>query len=92
MYDSINHSMVYRLITPLTPKNDWHLSSPYTSTPKSNIKVMTIIGNDHQLEKLLIVKQILRICTFANVERAVWRICILIMKFGCEGLIWLYVS
>ena len=27
---------------------------------------MTIIGNDHQLEKLLIVKQILRICTLAN--------------------------
>ena len=53
---------------------------------------MTIIGNDHQLEKLLIVKQILRICTLANVERAVWRICILIMKFGCEGLIILYVS
>ena len=87
MYDSVNHSMVYRLITPLTPKNDWHLSSPYTITPKSNIKVMTIIGNDHQLEKLLIVKQILCICTLANVERAVWRICILIMKLGCEGLI-----
>ena len=92
MYDSVNHSMVYRLITPLTPKNDWHLSSPYTITPKSNIKVMTIIGNDHQLEKLLIVKQILRICTLPNVERAVWRIRILIMKFGCEELISQYVS
>ena len=48
---------------------------------------MRIIGNYHQLEKFLIVKQILCICTLANVERAVWRICILIMKFGCEGLI-----
>ena len=53
---------------------------------------MRIIGNDHQLEKLLIVKQILRICTLANVERAVWRIRILIMKFGCEELISQYVS
>ena len=40
--------------------------------------------NDHQLKKLLIFKQILLVSTFGNVQRTVWRICILML--GCKGL------
>ena len=40
--------------------------------------------NDHQLRKLLIVWQILFVSTLKNVQRTVWRICILIL--GCKGL------
>ena len=31
-------------------------------------------GNDHQLKKLLIFKQILLVSTLGNVKRTVWRI------------------
>ena len=41
-------------------------------------------GNDHQLKKLLIVKQILLVSTLGNVQSTVWRICIL--NLGCKGL------
>ena len=41
--------------------------------------------NDHQLNKLLIVKQILLINNLKNVWRTVWRICILMS--GCKGFI-----
>ena len=41
-------------------------------------------GTDHQLKKILIVKQILTVSTLTNVRWPVWRICILIL--GCEGL------
>ena len=41
--------------------------------------------NDHQLNKLLIVKQILLISNLRNVWRTVWRICILML--GCKGFI-----
>ena len=41
-------------------------------------------GNDHQLKKLLIVKQILLVSTLRNVLRTVWRIYILML--GCKRL------
>ena len=41
-------------------------------------------GNDHQLKRLLIVKQILLVSTLGNVQRAVWRIYALML--GCKGL------
>ena len=41
-------------------------------------------GNDHQIKKLLIVRQILLVSTFVNVQRTVWRICILML--GCRWL------
>ena len=47
-------------------------------------------GNDHQLKKLLIVKQILLISTTGNIWRTVWRICILIV--ACKGLSHLHQS
>ena len=40
--------------------------------------------NDHQRRKLLIVKLILLVSTLKNVQRTVWRICILTL--GCKGL------
>ena len=42
-------------------------------------------GNDHQLKKLLIVGQILLVSTLVTVQRAVWRMWILML--GCKGLI-----
>ena len=42
-------------------------------------------GNDHQLRKFLIVKQVPQVSTLGNVERTVWRICTLML--GCKGLI-----
>ena len=44
---------------------------------------MKEIGNDYQLEKLLIVKQTLLVSTLGNVLRTVWRICLLML--GCKG-------
>ena len=41
--------------------------------------------DDHQLKQLLIVKQILLVSLFGNVQRTVWRICILMLV--CKGLI-----
>ena len=43
-------------VNPLTLKSDQYLNSPYNISPESNTKNN---GNDHQLKKLLIVKQIL---------------------------------
>ena len=51
--------------------------SPYSVTPESNIKVVTE-KEDYQLKKLLIVKQILLVSTIRNVQRTLWRICILL--------------
>ena len=42
-------------------------------------------GNDHQLKKLLIVRQILLVSILVNVQRAVWRIWTLMLE--CKGLI-----
>ena len=50
------------LHNPLTPKSDQFLISPYNISLDSNIKVARI--QDHQVEKLLIVKHILLISTF----------------------------
>ena len=41
--------------------------------------------NNHQLEKLLTVKQILLFSTSGNIQRTVRRICILML--GCKGFI-----
>ena len=51
--------------------------SPCSVTPESNIKVVTE-KEDCQLKKLLIVKQILLVSTIRNVQRTLWRICILL--------------
>ena len=40
--------------------------------------------NDHQVRKLLIVRQILLVSTLKNILRTVWRICILTLE--CKGL------
>ena len=48
-----------------------------------HVKTSNFKGNDHQLKKLLIVKQIFLVSTLGNVE-TVWRICILML--GCKGL------
>ena len=68
---------------PLTLKSDQHLFSPYNITPESLIRVMRE-ENNHQINKLMIVKQILLVSTLGNVWRTVWRICILML--GCKGL------
>ena len=46
------------VINTQTPKSDRHLISPNIITPESNIKNTRIKKSDHQLKKLLIVKQI----------------------------------
>ena len=43
-------------------------------------------GNDHQLKKLLNVKQILPVSTTGNVWRTVWRICMLMLGCSCLRL------
>ena len=50
-------------VNPLTPKGDQHLISPYNITPVSHIKVMRIKKMINSPKKLLIVKQILLVCT-----------------------------
>ena len=42
-------------------------------------------GNDYQLKKLMIVKQILLVSALVNVQRTVWRIWTLMLR--CKGLI-----
>ena len=49
----------------LTLKSDKCLSYPYNITPRSRYQENK--GNDHQLKKFLIVKQILLDSTFGNV-------------------------
>ena len=39
------------------------------------------MGNDHHLRRLSIVKQILLVSSIRNVQRTVWRICILMLGF-----------
>ena len=41
-------------------------------------------GNDHQLKKLSIIRQIVLVSTLVTVQRAVWRMWILML--GCKGL------
>ena len=41
-----------------SPKRDWHLISPYRITAKPNMRYHGNKGNNHQVMKLLIVKQI----------------------------------
>ena len=54
----------------------WIFSSfSYNITPESQ----DLKEHDHQLRKLLIVKQILLLSTIGNVKRSVWRICILML-------------
>ena len=50
----------------VTPKNDECLISPYNITTESH-EGLENKGNDHQLKKLLIVKQILLLSTSGNV-------------------------
>ena len=45
---------------------------------------LSTLNHKHQPKKLLIVKQILPVSTLRNVQRTVWRICILML--GCKGL------
>ena len=50
-------------------------------TVESNVKVMREKVNDHQFNRLLIVKQILLVITTGNLKRTVW--IILIRLLGC---------
>ena len=50
-------------------------------TVESNVKVMREKVNDHQFNRLLIVKQILLVITIGNLKRTVW--IILIRMLGC---------
>ena len=50
-------------------------------TVESNVKVMREKVNDHQFNRLLIVKQILLVVTTGNLKRTVW--IILIRLLGC---------
>ena len=58
---------------PLIPKSDWNLISPYNITTESHT-CHENKGNDHQLKKLFIVRQILLVSTLVNVLKTVWRI------------------
>ena len=61
------HLKIVKTVNSLTPKSDQHLNSPYNITPESHIKVMRIKKNDHQLKKLLTVRQSLLVSTLGNV-------------------------
>ena len=50
----------------LVPKNVYHVICHYDITDESNIKVTRKKGNNHQLKKLLIVKQILLVSISGN--------------------------
>ena len=49
------------------PGSDYNLNSPYNITPLITHQGHENKGNDHQLKKLLIVKQILLTSTIGNV-------------------------
>ena len=49
------------------PGSDYNLNSPYNITPLITHQGYENKGNDHQLKKLLIVKQILFVSTIGNV-------------------------
>ena len=68
-------------INPLNPKNNQHQVSPYNNTAESFIWNHVNKGNDHQLKKLSIVKQILLVSTLGNVKLTVWRIKILVLRW-----------
>ena len=64
----------FRDFNPLAPKIDWFLNSPHGEHPSIECKGRENKGNDHQLRKLLIVKQILLVSNKGNVRRSVRRI------------------
>ena len=68
------------------PGSDYNLNSPYNITPLITHQGHENKGNDHQLKKLLIVKQILLVSTIGNIWGTVWRICIPML--GCKGLLY----
>ena len=63
MFDQVSTAWLNRLI----PKSDLPLISPHNITPESHIKSHENKRNDHQLRRLLIVKQILPVSTLRNV-------------------------
>ena len=77
---SMNQSKCIYNINPLSPKDDQHPISPYIINPESNIQVTRI----EEMIINLIVKQILLISASGDVQRTVWRKCILML--GCKGL------
>lgn len=48
------------------PFSDWDLNSHYSITAESNTKVVRIRETDHQLKKIVIVKQFLQVSTIGN--------------------------
>ena len=68
------------------PRSDYNLNSPYNIIPLITHQGYEKKRNDHQLKKLLIVKQILLVSTIRNIWGPVWRICILML--GCKGLLY----
>ena len=74
MVDSKENNKSDRGVKVLTPKNS--LASNFSlhyHTPNHTF-FHDIKGNDHQLKKLLIIRQILLVSTLGNV----WRMCVLI--------------
>ena len=57
-----------------TSTTDWLPISP------NDIMRLNHRGNDHQLTKLLVIKQILLISNLGNLQRSVWRISILMLR------------
>ena len=70
-------------VNPLTPKSDKRLISPFNITPESHIKVMRIKEMITNLRGLDCYSNT-PCSTLGNVEKIVWRICILML--GCKGL------
>ena len=68
-----------------TAKSDLCLTSPYNIMPWITRLGHENKGNDHLLDKLLIIKQILLDSTTGCLWRTVWRLCILML--GCKGLL-----
>ena len=68
---------------PLNPESDQYLTSPYSNTAESFMKIMRI-KETITTKEALIVKQILLVSTRRNLKSRVWRMWILML--GCKGL------
>lgn len=62
----LHPNSIFGTFYPLNPKSDELLFSPYNNTAESFSKDQENRGNDHQQNKLLIVKQVLPINTSRN--------------------------
>ena len=67
------------IMNPPIPKSDCLLISSYSITVGFKHLSHKNKGNDHPPEKPLIVKQVLCDIILENIQRTVWRICILML-------------